>query len=161
MTPRFIQFQVKPSAGTKVRKVQSLSEEIALELGTREARIYRSGKEINVEVPREEPEPVRLLPLCERLAFVPPTTAVLGVEENGTPLLLRMSAPDVAHVLVAGDDGLRQDGPGAHAAHVAGDVQPAQRGSAAADRPQGARLWPAAQIPARDGRRGALARGGN
>ncbi len=105
VTPRFIQFQVKPSAGTKVRKVQSLSEEIALELGTREARIYRSGKEINVEVPREEPEPVRLLPLCERLAFVPPQTAVLGVEENGTPLLLRLSAPDVAHVLVAGTTG--------------------------------------------------------
>ena len=105
MTPRFIQFQVKPSAGTKVRKVQSLSEEIALELGTREARIYRSGKEINVEVPREEPEPVRLLPLCQRLAFVPPQTAVLGVEESGTPLLLRLSAPDVAHVLVAGTTG--------------------------------------------------------
>ncbi len=105
VTPRFIQFQVKPSAGTKVRKVQSLSEEIALELGTREARIYRSGSDINVEVPREEPEPVRLLPLCQRLAFMPPTTAVLGVEENGTPLLLRLSAPDVAHVLVAGTTG--------------------------------------------------------
>ena len=48
---------------------------------------------------------MRLAPLIERLTSVPPVTAVLGVDENGTPLLLRLSSPDVVHVLVAGTTG--------------------------------------------------------
>ena len=58
-----------------------------------------------MEVPRVKTEPVRLLPLCNRLALIPPYTAVLGVEENGTPLLVRLTAPDVAHILIAGTTG--------------------------------------------------------
>lgn len=105
VTPRFVQFQVTMDAGGKVRQVASLSEEIAMALGKREARIYRKGGSINVEVPRERPAPVRLIPLCNRLALIPPCTAVLGLEENGTPLMLRLTSPDVAHVLVAGTTG--------------------------------------------------------
>lgn len=105
VTPRFVQFQVTMDDGGKVKQVASLSEEIAMALGKREARIYRKGSAINVEVPRERPEPVRLIPLCNRLAVIPPSTAVLGLEENGTPLMLRLTSPDVAHVLVAGTTG--------------------------------------------------------
>lgn len=105
VTPRFVQFNLIAQMGTKVSKVASLAEEIAMALGTREARIYRNGGSISVEVPRPQPEPVRLLHLCGRLSSIPMHTAVLGVEENGTPLLLRIVAPDVAHVLVAGTTG--------------------------------------------------------
>ena len=105
VTPRYVRFHIQADLGTKVSKVAALAEEIALALGKREARVYRKGGEINVEVPRVQAEPVRLLPLCSRLAVLPPVTAVLGVEENGTPLLLRLSAPDVAHVLIAGTTG--------------------------------------------------------
>lgn len=105
ITPRFIQFKLAAQVGTKVSKVAALAEEIAMALGTREARIYRQGSDINVEVPRPHAEPVRLLHLCQRLSFVPAMTAVLGVEENGTPLLMRLTSPDVSHVLVAGTTG--------------------------------------------------------
>jgi S-DNA-T family DNA segregation ATPase FtsK/SpoIIIE len=105
VTPRFVQFHVATDVGTKVKQVTNLAEEIALALGKREARIYRKGSAINVEVPRTKSDPVRLLPLCNRLAMVPPFTAVLGVEENGTPLLVRLTAPDVAHILIAGTTG--------------------------------------------------------
>lgn len=105
VTPRFIKFNLVTQIGTKVSKVSSLAEEIAMELGTREARVYRNGGEISVEVPRRKPAPVRLLPLCQQLQNVPPHTAVLGLEDNGTPLLVRMTAPEVAHVLVAGTTG--------------------------------------------------------
>lgn len=109
VTPRLVRFRLSPQVGTKISKISALAEEIAMALGSREARIYRRGSEINVEVPRSEPEPVRLLPLCNRLAklarAVPPHTCVLGVEENGTPLLLRLTAADVTHVLVAGTTG--------------------------------------------------------
>ncbi len=105
VTPRFVQFQVAAQSGTKVKQVANLSEEIAMALGKREARIYRDGAAINVEVPRTKSEPVRLLPLCNRVAKVPPFTAVLGVEADGTPLLVRITAPDVAHILIAGTTG--------------------------------------------------------
>lgn len=105
VTPRFVQFHVVPQPGAKVRHVTALADEIALTLGKREARVYRRGSTINVEVERTKSEPVRLLPLCDQLAAVPACTAVLGVEENGTPLLVRLPAPDVAHVLIAGTTG--------------------------------------------------------
>jgi len=105
VTPRFIRFQLVTQMGTKVNKVASLAEEIALALGMREARVYRQGGGINVEVPLAKAEPVRLLPLCQRLQTVPAATAVLGVEGSGTPLLLRLTSPDVAHILVAGTTG--------------------------------------------------------
>jgi len=71
--------------GTKINKIVALAEEIALALGKREARIYRQGDAINIEVPRAKAEPVRLLALCSRLPTLPPVTAVLGIEQNGTP----------------------------------------------------------------------------
>ncbi len=105
VTPRFVQFQMQAPLGVKVSKVAALSEEIALALGCRTVRIYRQGGVINVEVPRESPAPVRLLQLCRRLGSPPSCTAVLGVDEAGAPLLLRLTSPDVAHVLIAGTTG--------------------------------------------------------
>lgn len=105
VTPRYIRFNMRAQLGTKVRQVASLAEEIAMALGKRDARVVRHGAGISVEVARNHAEPVRLLPLCSRLPTMPPVTAVLGVEEQGAPLLLRLTAPDVAHVLIAGTTG--------------------------------------------------------
>lgn len=105
VTPRFIRFQLATQLGTKVNKVASLAEEFALALQTRETRVYREDGDINVEVPLPRADPVRLLPLCQRLVTIPPVTAVLGLEGNGTPLLLRLNSPDVSHLLVAGTTG--------------------------------------------------------
>ncbi len=105
VTPRFVRFRLIADGATKVSKIKSLADEIAMELEKREARIYRDGAMIQVEVPRGEPEPIRLLPLCEQLRTLPALTAVLGLEADGTPLLLRLPAPDVAHVLIAGTTG--------------------------------------------------------
>jgi S-DNA-T family DNA segregation ATPase FtsK/SpoIIIE len=105
VTPRFVQFQVSTDVGAKVKQVTNLADEFAMALGKREARVYRKNGAINIEIPRAEMEPVRLLPLCSRLATMPAFSAVLGVEEDGTPLLVRLTAPDVAHILIAGTTG--------------------------------------------------------
>ena len=105
VTPRFVRFELITELGARVGKVSGLADEIAMALGKRDARIYRDGAVIQVEIPRSHADPVRLLPLCGRLTAVPPVTAVLGLEQNGTPLLLRLPAPDVAHVLIAGTTG--------------------------------------------------------
>ncbi len=105
ITPRFIRFQVTTAMGTKVSKVSELSEEIALSLGARSARVYRKQGAIHVEVPRERADPVHLLPLCQRIGEAPPAAAVLGLDDEGTPLLLCLPSPDIVHVLVAGTTG--------------------------------------------------------
>ncbi len=105
VTPRMVQYHLKTPVGVKVGKVAALAEELALALGCRDVRIYRSEGKILVEIPRRKPAPVRLLPLCEGMEPPTPGTALLGVEGGGAPLLLRLPSPDVVHVLVAGTTG--------------------------------------------------------
>ena len=105
VSPRFVQFQLVTAPGVKVNKVTGLAEELALALRTPHVRVYRSGGGFHLELPRDDAAPVKLLPICKKLGRVPPATAVLGIDESGLPLLLRITAPDVVHVLVAGTTG--------------------------------------------------------
>lgn len=105
VTPRFVQYQFVAGCNIKVKRMTNLSEEVALALGCRTVRIYRHQGAFHIEVPRRKPSPVRLLPLCQTLPDVERDTAVLGVDSAGLPLLLRLSAPDVVHLLIAGTTG--------------------------------------------------------
>ncbi len=110
VTPRFVRFQVITPLGVKVKQVAGLAEEIALSLNAPNCRVYRQEGQVHLEVPRPQGRAVGLLDLCRRLTAqrpqgVPPVTAVLGLDEEGSPLLLRLPSPDVAHVLIAGTTG--------------------------------------------------------
>ncbi|MEM7033506.1 MAG: DNA translocase FtsK [Chloroflexota bacterium] len=105
VTPGWIRYRVVPALGTKVAAISKLSEELALSLGAGAIRISREGPNIHLEVPRADAQVVRLMPLCENLTDIPKQTAVLGINESGVPLLLRLPSPEVAHVLVAGTTG--------------------------------------------------------
>ncbi len=128
VAPRWIQFQVMPALGARVNKVKGLAEELALALGCESCRITRQGGLLSVEIPRSDPQPVRLLALQKRIAdaanpVMPEThaarraapstrrqrllfgTAGLGLAEDGAPLLIRLPSPQVAHILIAGTTG--------------------------------------------------------
>jgi S-DNA-T family DNA segregation ATPase FtsK/SpoIIIE len=105
VTPRWVRYQILPELSTKISRVAALSEEMALRLGVQDVRISRQGSTIQVEVPRPDPQVVRLLQLCRQLDEVPRQSAILGLDEAGLPLLLRLSSPEVAHVLIAGTTG--------------------------------------------------------
>jgi S-DNA-T family DNA segregation ATPase FtsK/SpoIIIE len=105
ITPRWIRFHVSPGLGARVAAIRNLSEELALALGAPDVRVSRDGEQLAVEVPRPDAEPVLLLPLLRRLRAIPPFTACLGLSDDGRPLLIRLPAPDVAHILVAGATG--------------------------------------------------------
>ncbi len=107
VTPRWIRFQVLPAVGAKISKIRGLSEELAAALDAPNCRVSRRGAAVAIEVPRDNPQPVRLLPLYRQLDpdDIPPATATLGLAEDGAPLLIRLPSPDVAHVLVAGTTG--------------------------------------------------------
>jgi len=105
VTPRFVRFRVSIPMGAKVRQVSDLAEELALSLGVPSCRVFRQDGDVHVEVPREQGRAVKLVPLCRQLPRVPAHTAVLGLDDRGAPLLLRLSSPDVAHALIAGTTG--------------------------------------------------------
>jgi DNA segregation ATPase FtsK/SpoIIIE, S-DNA-T family len=107
VTPRWIQFLLQPAPGIKFNKVEALSREIAVALGAPTARVRSEGGAVRVEVPRPDPQPIDLMRLLTRLpaSRIPLGTAVLGLADDGAPLLVRLPSPDVAHVLVAGTTG--------------------------------------------------------
>ncbi len=112
VTPRWIRFQVLPALGAKISRIKGLSEELAAALDATRCRVSRRGAAVDVEVPRDDPQMVRLLSLYDQLTnpptshpAIPPITAILGLAEDGAPLLIRLPSPDVAHILVAGTTG--------------------------------------------------------
>ncbi len=106
ISPRLIQFHIKLSAGVKYNRVVALADELALALGVVHCRITRDGHYVKVEVPRPDPVAVRLFPLMRNLpGSLPENSPVLGLDENGTPLLVRIDSSDIAHILISGTTG--------------------------------------------------------
>jgi S-DNA-T family DNA segregation ATPase FtsK/SpoIIIE len=105
VTPRWIRYDLAPAPGARIASIRNLSEELSLALGTGSVRLGREGEKLTLEVMRPDAQPVHLLSLMHNLAHIPLYTACLGVAENGRPLLIRLSSPDVAHILVAGTTG--------------------------------------------------------
>ncbi len=112
VTPRWVRFQVLPAVGAKISRIKGLSEELAAAMDVSNCRVSRRGAAVDVEIPRDDPQPVRLLPLYRQLTdpaagqpTIPPVTATLGLSEEGVPLLIRLPSPDVAHILIAGTTG--------------------------------------------------------
>ncbi len=105
VTPRLVRFHLLPARGTKVAAIANLAEELALGLGVPSARVSRRGGQIEVEIPREQPAIIRLDRLFQEVADVPHATAILGVDDEGAPLLLRIASPEVAHALICGTTG--------------------------------------------------------
>ncbi len=113
VTPRTVQFHLQPAPMTKVAKVEALSEEIALALGAPSARVTRANGKINVEVPRVDSSQIHFLELAARMerdqelvrVLQIAGTALLGLDAEGVPLLVRLTSPEVTHILIAGTTG--------------------------------------------------------
>jgi S-DNA-T family DNA segregation ATPase FtsK/SpoIIIE len=110
VTPRWVRFQVLPAVGSKLSKIRQLNNELAAALGVPDCRVARRGAALDVEIPRDTPKTVQLLPLLAQLIeggdAIPPVTATLGLADDGAPLLIRLPSPDVGHVLVCGMEGV-------------------------------------------------------
>lgn len=105
VTPRLVRFRLAPGAGVKIAQITRLSEELALALGARSCRVVRQGNHVQLEFPRGGRHIIRLDSLLAQLPALTSTTVALGLDADGAPLLLRLSSPDVAHVLIAGTTG--------------------------------------------------------
>ena len=106
VTPRCIQFNLSTS-GKRAGDVESLTTEIASALGVPYATITRSGSAVRIDVPRNDPQPIALDKMIKRIPRdrVPECTALCGLAEDGAPLLARLPADNVGHVLITGPAG--------------------------------------------------------
>jgi DNA segregation ATPase FtsK/SpoIIIE, S-DNA-T family len=106
--PTVTTFEVSPAAGTKVSKVASLADDLALGL-SRKVRIIAPipGKNrIGFEIPNEQRVAVNLRELVEDRRFVEmkaPLPCVLGRDIIGAPYFADLSS--MPHVIVAGATG--------------------------------------------------------
>lgn len=114
VTPRLVRFNLTLAPGvigrstsSSLHRLTALADDLALALGVSQCRVQRQGAQVCLEVPREEGGgDLPFFALAEGLGITPPPfTALLGLGEDGTPLLLRLSSPEVAHVLIAGTTG--------------------------------------------------------
>jgi S-DNA-T family DNA segregation ATPase FtsK/SpoIIIE len=105
MTPRFVRFDLFPEPGTRIQRISNLAEELALSLNASACRVFRQGGRVQVEVPRDDPGQVKFLELCAQLEQPPACSALLGLDEEAVPVLLRLPSADVAHVLISGNTG--------------------------------------------------------
>ncbi len=109
VTPTTILFQIVPAPGVRWSRLKGLAEDLALALGVPGVRIQREGPVVQLEVPRPDPQAVRFRPLFDRVrgawSRYPPYTALLGLAADGAPLLIRLTSPQVTHVLIAGTTG--------------------------------------------------------
>lgn len=103
--PRLIRFHLDPAPQTRFSSIRGLAEDLAVSLKVSSLRIDRSHEGIILEFPNPEPRPVTLAGLWSEIQPLPPATALLGLTDDGAPLLARLTSPEVAHVLVAGTTG--------------------------------------------------------
>jgi S-DNA-T family DNA segregation ATPase FtsK/SpoIIIE len=106
--PTVTTFEVSPAAGTKVSKVASLADDLALGL-SRKVRIIAPipfKNRIGFEIPNEHRMPVNLRELIEDRRFLEmkaPLPCVLGRDIIGAPYFADLSS--MPHVIVAGATG--------------------------------------------------------
>jgi len=105
VTPRLVRFDLLLDPRIPIKRISALQEDLALALDAPSARLIRRNGSLSLEIPRPQPAAVSLVRLQAGLPQLPPGTALLGRDEEGSPLLLRLSSPEIAHILVAGTTG--------------------------------------------------------
>ena len=102
VTPRVVQFRI---ACPHLKKVQSMASDLALALDVPAVQVARHGDGIILQVRRIDSERINLLTVLRRLAenkSMTPFTAFLGMCDDGAPLLIRLPANEVGHVIISG-----------------------------------------------------------
>lgn len=82
-----------------------LKQELAAVLGVADVHLSRENGQLRLHIARPENPPVPLLDLLPQLPEIPVVTSVLGLAEDGRPVLLQLSEADMTPVLLAGEPG--------------------------------------------------------
>jgi len=103
--PRVIRMRLLPSPNVRIAAVKALADDLAMALGVPALKIARAGAGIVLEFANPDPTPLTLAGMLRDLQPLPVSTVLLGLKPDGAPLLMRLAAPEVTHVLIAGSTG--------------------------------------------------------
>ena len=111
--PRLIKFFLNPAPHIRYAAIRRLADDIALALKVTTLRVNRGKEGVILAFDNPKPRPVtlsHLLPTVLRdengaLDPVPLSTMLLGLTDDGIPLLARLSSPEVSHILISGTTG--------------------------------------------------------
>ena len=103
--PRHIRFFLDPAPHIRFATIRRLADDLALAMRVPNLTVDRSKEGIVLAFNNPTPQKVKLKALIEQVVPVPVSTVVLGITDDGIPLLARLSSPDVAHILIAGTTG--------------------------------------------------------
>ncbi|MCA9949220.1 MAG: hypothetical protein KDE48_06225 [Anaerolineales bacterium] len=97
-----VRFNLQTQLTSGIHRLRDLKNDLAKSLGIESVKLDQQGEQIQLEVERPYTPPVALLDLMALLKEVPPVTAVLGLAEDGRPVLLDFMHNRVTHVLITG-----------------------------------------------------------
>jgi DNA segregation ATPase FtsK/SpoIIIE, S-DNA-T family len=100
-----IRFDLQSHLESGLHRLRGLKQDLLAALGVADVSLVKDEHgQWRLDIVRPHEPPVALLDLLPLLPELPQNTAVLGLDEEGAPLLLPFSDPDITHVLVAGTD---------------------------------------------------------
>ena len=103
---RSIRFDLQSHLETGLHRLRELKHDLLSVLGVADVSLGKDAQGYwRLDIQRPHEPPVALLDLLPLLPELPESTAVLGMDEEGAPLLLPFSDPDITHALLIGAEG--------------------------------------------------------
>ncbi|MBK8905988.1 MAG: NACHT domain-containing protein [Anaerolineaceae bacterium] len=101
-----IRFDLQSHLESGIHRLRGLKQDLLSVLGVADVSLVKDDKgQWRLDIMRPHEPPVALLDLLPLLPDLPESTAVLGLDEEGAPLLLPLADANMTHVLVAGTAG--------------------------------------------------------
>jgi DNA segregation ATPase FtsK/SpoIIIE-like protein len=100
--PRTIRFDLQAQFEQGWDRLRMLKQDLLGALRVTHVELVQEGGQWRLHVTRPEEPPVCLLDVLPVLPELPPVTAVLGIQENGQPLLMQFEAGSLTNMLIGG-----------------------------------------------------------
>jgi S-DNA-T family DNA segregation ATPase FtsK/SpoIIIE len=101
-----IRFDLQSHLESGLHRLRGLKRDLLSVLGVSDVSLVKDEQgQWRLDIVRPHEPPVSLLDLLPLLPELPESTAVLGMDEEGAPLLLPFADPDISHALVVGAKG--------------------------------------------------------
>ena len=101
-----IRFDLQSHLESGIHRLRGLKRDLLSVLGVADISLAKDEQgQWRLDIVRPHEPPVALLDLLPLLPELPESTAVLGMDEEGAPLLLPFADPDISHALLVGAEG--------------------------------------------------------
>ncbi|MCA9916383.1 MAG: AAA family ATPase [Anaerolineales bacterium] len=101
-----IRFDLQSHLESGLHRLRGLKRDLLSVLGVTDVSLAKDERgQWRLDIVRPHEAPVALLDLLPLLPELPESTAVLGMDEEGAPLLLPFADPDITHALLVGAAG--------------------------------------------------------